>query len=152
MRDGDFHGEPIHNTLLLREELVAKPQHVNPHTLGIPDLGHGPQRLDVRFVQFDNVVIELLQYRDKEQPERSGAILAAPHERSSPAIPSSAHICFYVRDDIDFDQLVHDLEAETAKRGMTNVRANRTKAASSDADRLRSPLETKYQQDQRRQV
>ena len=27
----------------------------------------GAQRLDVRFIQFDNVVIELLQYRDAEQ-------------------------------------------------------------------------------------
>ena len=26
------------------------------------------QRLDVRFIQFDNVVIELLQYRDADQP------------------------------------------------------------------------------------
>src|SRR5215470_6991292 len=32
MRDGDFHGEPIHNTLMLHEEIIATQQHVNPHT------------------------------------------------------------------------------------------------------------------------
>ena len=40
--------------------------------MGIPDLRSGAQRLDVRFIQFDNVVIELLQYRDAEQPAGSG--------------------------------------------------------------------------------
>ena len=35
------------------------------------------------------------------------------------------HICFYVRDDADFNQFIHDLEAESARRGMTQVKANR---------------------------
>ncbi|MGC4051240.1 MAG: VOC family protein [Paludibaculum sp.] len=142
MRDGDFHGESIHNTLLLHEEIEAKHQHVNPHTVGIPDLRHGAQRLDVRFVQFDNLVIELLQYRDQDQPQGSGSSFAPPHERTSPAYPSSSHICFYIKDDTDFDQFVQDLEAEAAKRGMTNVKANRIRAASSDAERLRLPLDS----------
>ncbi|MGJ5816758.1 VOC family protein [Paludibaculum fermentans] len=142
MRDGDFQGEPIHNTLLLHEEIAAKQQHVNPRTVGIPDLRHGAQRLDVRFVQFDNLVIELLQYRDQEQPEGSGSSFAPPHERTSPAYPSSTHICFYIKDDTDFDQFVHDLEAESARRGMTNVKANRTRAAASDVERLKAPLDS----------
>lgn len=141
MRDGDFHGEPIHNTLMLHEEIVAKEKHINPHTVGIPDLRHGAQRLDVRFVQFDNMVIELLQYRDQEQPEGSGSSFAPPHEHTSPAYPSSSHICFYIKDDTDFDRFVHDLEAEAARRGMTNVKANRTKVVSSDAERLKAPLD-----------
>lgn len=141
MRDGDFHGEPIHNTLLLHEEIVAKQEGINPRTASVPDLRHGAQRLDVRFVQFDNLVIELLQYRDQDQPAGSGNSFAAPHERTSPAFPASTHICFYVRDDTDFDQFIHDLEAESAKRGMTNVKANRTKAASTDAERMKAPLD-----------
>ena len=104
MRDGDFQGEAIHNTLLLREEIHARERGINPRTIGVPDLRGGAQRLDVRFVQFDNVVIELLQYRDKEQPAGSGESFAPPQERTSPAYPSSAHICFYVKDDADFDR------------------------------------------------
>ena len=30
-------------------------------TIGVPDLRSGQQRLDVRFLQFDNMVLELLQ-------------------------------------------------------------------------------------------
>src|SRR5262249_38280163 len=64
MRDGDFQGERIHNTLMTDQEIIAREQKVNPRTIGVPNLRGGEQRLDVRFVQFDNVVIELLQYRD----------------------------------------------------------------------------------------
>jgi len=141
MRDGDFHGETIHNTLLLREEIDARQRQINPRTAGVPDLRGGAQRLDVRFVQFDNVVIELLQYRDQEQPAGSGSSFAPPHDRTSPAFPSSAHICFYVKDDVDFERFIRDLETEAARRGMTNVRANRTKAFATDAERLKAPLD-----------
>src|SRR5436190_4782098 len=55
MRDGDFQGERIHNTLLTDQEIEARVRRVNPRTLGIPDLRDGAQRLDVRFIQFDNV-------------------------------------------------------------------------------------------------
>ncbi|NGZ85903.1 VOC family protein [Duganella aceris] len=142
MRDGDFQGDVIHNTLLLTEELEAKRRKVNPRTLGVPDLRGGAQRLDVRFVQFDNVVIELLQYRDSNQPQGSGASFAPPHEHTSPAFPKSMHICFYVRDDVDFNQFIHDLEEESARRGMDNVRANRIVAAGSEQERKQAPLDT----------
>ena len=141
MRDGDFHGEPIHNTLMLHEEIGARQEHINPHTVGIPDLRGGTQRLDVRFVQFDNMVIELLQYRDQNQPEGSGSSVAPPHERTSPSYPSSTHICFYIKDDTDFDQFIHDLEADAARRGMSNVRANRTLPVKSDSERAKAPLD-----------
>jgi catechol 2,3-dioxygenase-like lactoylglutathione lyase family enzyme len=52
MRDGDFHGEPIQNTLLLHEEIVAKQQHINSHTVGIPDLRHGAN--DSTYVSFSS--------------------------------------------------------------------------------------------------
>jgi len=142
MRDGDFQGEVIHNTLLLTEELKASERQVNPRTLGIPDLRGGAQRLDVRFIQFDNVVIELLQYRDSSQPQGSGAAFAPPLDQTSPAFPKSMHVCFYIRDDVDFNQFVRDLEAEAAKRGMTNVKANRIISSASEQERLRAPLNT----------
>src|SRR5262245_33212683 len=78
MRDGDFHGEKIHNTLLLDQDIVAREEKSGPaHE---PDLKGGSQRLDVRFVQFDNVVIELLQYRDSEQPMGNGDSWAEPRD------------------------------------------------------------------------
>ena len=50
------------------------------------------------------------------------------------------HICFHIRDDVDFNQFIHDLEAESARRGMTQVRANRTVTVTTEQDRLAAPI------------
>lgn len=141
MRDGDFQGERIHNTLLTDQEIEARTRQVNPRTMGIPDLKGGAQRLDVRFIQFDNVVIELLQYRDAEQPAGNGASFAEPLDYMSPAYPRMMHICFHIRDDVDFNKFIADLEAESAKRGMTQVRANRVITVKSEQERKSAPIE-----------
>lgn len=140
MRDGDFKGERIHNTILADQEIIAHEKKINPRTMGIPDLRTGAQRLDVRFVQFDNVVIELLQYRDAQQPMGSGDSWAEPRDHMSPAYPRSMHICFYLRDDVDFNRFIHDLEAEAARRGMTQVKANRITTLTTEQERLAAPM------------
>jgi catechol 2,3-dioxygenase-like lactoylglutathione lyase family enzyme len=140
LRDGDFHGERIHNTLLTDQEIDARAHQVNPRSLGIPNLREGTQRLDVRFIQFDNVVIELLQYRDAEQTT-SGGTFAEPLAHMSPAFPRMMHICFHIRDDVDFNKFIADLEAEAGKRGMTQVRANRVVTVRTEQERRATPLE-----------
>lgn len=140
LRDGDFHGERIHNTLLTDQEILARERRVDPRTIGVPNLCSGEQRLDVRFIQFDNVVIELLQYRDARQPMGSGDSWAEPRAHMSPAFPRSMHICFYLRDDVDFDQFIHDLEADCARRGMTQVKANRVITVTTENERREAPL------------
>jgi catechol 2,3-dioxygenase-like lactoylglutathione lyase family enzyme len=142
MRDGDFHGEAIHDTILLDQDILARERKINPRTFGVPDLKGGDQRLDVRFVQFENVVIELLQYRDAGQPMGNGDSWAEPRDHMSPAYPRSMHICFYIRDDVDFNKFIHDLEAESARRGMTQVRANRTMTVMTEAERQAAPQES----------
>jgi hypothetical protein len=109
--------------------------------MGVPDLRGGAQRLDVRFIQFDNVVIELLQYRDAAQPAGSGASFAEPLDHMSPAFPRMMHICFHIQDDVDFNKFIADLEAESARRGMTQVRANRVITVGSEKERLAAPVE-----------
>jgi catechol 2,3-dioxygenase-like lactoylglutathione lyase family enzyme len=140
MRDGDFHGERIHNTLLTDQELEARARQVNPRALGVPDLRGGAQRLDVRFIQFDNVVIELLRYRDAEQ-STGGATFAEPLDHMSPAFPRMMHICFHIRDDVDFNKFIADLEAEAGRRGMTQVRANRVVTVKTEQERRAAPVE-----------
>lgn len=140
MRDGDFKGVPVHYTLLTGEEIIANETGVNPRTIAVPDLAGGAQRLDVRFVQFDNVVIELLQYRDADQPQGSGDSFAEPREHMSPAYPRSMHICFYIRDDVDFNKFIHDLEAECARRGMSQVKANRSIKVMTEEERKNAPV------------
>jgi len=141
MRDGDFQGEKIHATLMTDQEILAREQRVNPRTIGVPNLKGSEQRLDVRFVQFDNIVIELLQYRDATQPMGSGDSWAEPRDHMSPAYPRSMHFCFYIRDDVDFNKFIHDLEAESARRGMTQVKANRVITVTSESERRAAPLE-----------
>ena len=119
----------------------ARVRRVNPRTMGIPDLKGGAQRLDVRFIQFDNVVIELLQYRDADQPAGSGAAFAEPLNHMSPAFPRMMHICFHISDDADFNRFIADLEAESARRGMTQVRANRVITVTTEQERRAAPLE-----------
>jgi catechol 2,3-dioxygenase-like lactoylglutathione lyase family enzyme len=138
-RHGDFQGDGVQNTLLADQEIEANARGVNPRTIGVPDLRGGAQRLDVRFIQFDNVVIELLQYRDADQPMGSARSFAEPVQHMSPAFPRMMHICFYVRDDVDFNKFIADLEAESARRGMTQVRANRTVRVMTEADRKAAP-------------
>jgi catechol 2,3-dioxygenase-like lactoylglutathione lyase family enzyme len=140
MRDGDFQGERIHNTLLTDQDIEARVRNVNPRTMGIPDLRGGAQRLDVRFIQFDNVVIELLHYRDAGQPPGSGNAFAQPLDPTSPAFPRMMHICFHIRDDVDFNQFIADLEAESARRGMTQVRANRVLTVTTEQARRAAPV------------
>jgi catechol 2,3-dioxygenase-like lactoylglutathione lyase family enzyme len=139
MRDGDFQGERIHNTLLTDQDIEARARRVNPVTMGIPDLRGGAQRLDVRFIQFDNVVIELLQYRDATQPAGTGASFAEPRDHMSPAYPRSMHICFHIGDDVDFNEFIHDLETESARRGMTQVKANRVVTVRNEQERQAAP-------------
>ena len=141
MRDGDFQGERIHNTLLTAEEIEARERHVNPRGRGVPDLRGGAQRLDVRFIQFDNVVLELLQYRDAGQPMGGPNAFAEPLGHMSPAFPRMMHICFHIGDDVDFNLFIRDLEAESARRGMIQVRANRVVTVTSEAERKAAPLE-----------
>lgn len=139
MRDGDFHGEPIHNTLLTDQEIIAHERAVDPRTIGVPDLKGGAERLDVRFIQFDNFVLELLQYRDADQPMGTGASWAEPRDHMSPAYPRSMHVCFYLRDEVSFEKFIGDLEAECARRGMTQVKANRVVAVTSEEQRKAAP-------------
>ena len=141
MRDGDFQGERIHNTLLADQEIEARARQVNARTMGVPDLRNGTQRLDVRFVQFDNAVIELLQYRDAGQQAGNGASFAEPRDHMSPAFPRSMHICFHVRDDVDFNEFIRDLEAEAARRGMKQVKANRVVTVATEEERLAAPMD-----------
>jgi hypothetical protein len=52
------------------------------------------------------------------------------------------HICFHIRDDVDFNKFIADLEAEAARRGMTQVRANRIVTVTTEKDRLAAPIES----------
>ncbi len=58
----------------------------------------------------------------------------------SPAYPRSMHICFHIRDDVNFAKFISDLEAECARRGMSQVKANRVVAVDTEEQRKAAPM------------
>jgi hypothetical protein len=50
------------------------------------------------------------------------------------------HICFYIRDNVNFAKFISDLEAESARRGMTQVRANRVVTVETEGQRKAAPM------------
>ncbi|MDX3772492.1 VOC family protein [Chromatiaceae bacterium AAb-1] len=140
MQDGDFQGDQIHNTLMQIDELNAKERGVNPRSIGVPNLRSGDQRLDVVFIQFKNVVIELLQYRDAEQQPWTEGTFAPAHENTAPSFPTNMHVSFQIREDIDFDKFIADLEKASKARGMNNVRCNRNVLVTSENERINAPV------------
>jgi len=54
--------------------------------------------LNVRFMQFNNVVIELLQYRAADQKPGTVGSFAPLRQFTSPAFPNNMHISFQVAD------------------------------------------------------
>jgi hypothetical protein len=77
-----------------------------------------------------------------DQPAGSGASFAEPRDHMSPAFPRSMHICFHLHDEVDFNDFIRDLEAEAARRGMTQVKANRVVTVATEQERLAAPHES----------
>ena len=51
------------------------------------------------------------------------------------------HICFHVREEVDFNQFIANLESEVARRGMNQVRAHRVMTVTSEPERRATPIE-----------
>jgi catechol 2,3-dioxygenase-like lactoylglutathione lyase family enzyme len=135
-RENNLSGEILHNTLFQQEELAAQLRGLQPRTLGVPDLRDGTKEvLAVAFISFGDQVVELLHVRP------AGASLATPNILG--AIPSivthttSMHLSFYVKDDVDLNQFVQELEQESANRGFTNVKCNRVVHVNSPDERAK---------------
>lgn len=128
-------GDIMHNTLLQKEEIEAIEKKVDLKSIGIPNLRDGEEKLDLYFIQFDNVVLELLQYRDASAQPNGSVAFPAKNPHSSPAYVNSMHISFYLKDEVDVDEFVKNLEAECQKRGMDQVRCNRIFRVKSESER-----------------
>ena len=90
----------------------------------VPRLRDGSDELDVRFIQFDNVVIELLQYHSTRQEGQELHTFQARQNSSSPAVINAMHISFYLKDDVNPEQFANDLESRSWERGFDQVRCN----------------------------
>jgi len=131
-------GDTMHNTLLQQEELEAAQAGIDQEALAVPNLRDGRHLLDAYFIQFSNLVVELLQYRDASAPPKGAVPYPAKHPHGgSPAYVNAMHVSFYLNDDVDVGQFVADLEAECERRGMPQVRCNRIVRVNSEEERRR---------------
>ena len=97
--------------------------------------------MDVNFITFGNVALELLQYRDADvAPESEGNhAYPAEHPYSSPAFVNNMHLSFWLGDDVDPDQFATQLEEASHAAGLTQVRCNRVVPVGSEDERKNVP-------------
>jgi catechol 2,3-dioxygenase-like lactoylglutathione lyase family enzyme len=128
-------GQLMQNTLFQKEELDSLALKKDLNALAVPDLRSGTHNLDVYFVQFENLIIELLQYRDAHLPPKGSQPFPAKHSIESPAFLNSMHISFYVKSDVDMDAFAAQIEEECHRRNMPKVVCNRIVRVNSNEER-----------------
>jgi catechol 2,3-dioxygenase-like lactoylglutathione lyase family enzyme len=136
-----FYGDVLHNTLFQKEEIDAIEQAVNARTFGVPDLRDGKKdALDVCFISFGNVCLELLHFRDARLDQFAPNVFA----KLPPGVGhgNASHISFYVKDDVDLNVFAKMLEEECTRRGINGIIVNHIVHVRSHEERLR--LAAKY--------
>jgi catechol 2,3-dioxygenase-like lactoylglutathione lyase family enzyme len=117
-------GDRIQNVLFQKEEIDAATQGASLESLGVVDLREGGRAVDVRFVSFGNIHVELLHFRDREQePETAPSVVSAVPAHI--AHVNAKHLSFQVRESIDLNEFARKLEEECQRRGFHNMVFNR---------------------------
>jgi catechol 2,3-dioxygenase-like lactoylglutathione lyase family enzyme len=118
-----FIGEIMHNTLFQADELEAQAQGIDPTSLGVCDVRDGTKEvLDVRFVSFGNIAVELIHFRDARlTPNAPNWGVRLPTGVGNANAP---HLSFHVKEDVDLHEFAMQLEEESRRRGI-NVICNR---------------------------
>ncbi|KAK7096221.1 hypothetical protein V1264_005540 [Littorina saxatilis] len=135
-----YHGNTHYELMFQRELLEAREKGVDPGTLGVPDIrSSGTHEVRGEMVVFDNGIIQLIQFvprYDIARPSSSLSPAFQAHEtRTSPAYIAAPHVCFWVQDDVDFNDYIRQLENRSANLGLTQVKVNRPVEVHSEAQR-----------------
>jgi limonene-1,2-epoxide hydrolase/alkylhydroperoxidase/carboxymuconolactone decarboxylase family protein YurZ/catechol 2,3-dioxygenase-like lactoylglutathione lyase family enzyme len=132
--ESELVGDTVQNTLFQKEELDAVAQGIALDRANIPNLrSTKDDALDVKFISFGNVVVELIYFREAGQSN--------PHQSSVEILPShigrvnAMHLSFNVKEGLDLNRFAQMLEAECHRRGMDEVVFNRTVWVNSLAER-----------------
>jgi catechol 2,3-dioxygenase-like lactoylglutathione lyase family enzyme len=134
-----FYGDVLHNTLFQKEELDAWERDVSPRSLGAPELRTGQQEaLDVVFISFGNIAVELIHFRDARLDPNAPNIF--PKLPSGVGHGNACHISFHVKDDVDLNAFAKTLEEECQRRGIKNVVCNRVINVNSEEERRNAAL------------
>lgn len=140
-----FRGDVLHNTVFEKEELDWIQLTGDLKGVKIPTVRDGTQEvLDIRFISFGNVAVELIHFRDAKAtpnaPNWNGSPLAYNSiERTCIGYPNVMHLSFHVKDDVDLNRLAQQLEEECRRRGIDFI-ANRIIRVNSEDERRKVAL------------
>ncbi len=137
-RNGFVH-EVMQHTLFQQEELEAKAKGVHERTLAVPNIRDGSkQAMDICFISFGNLVLELLHFRNAQEQTTDPNIFGGVP--SIVTYTNSMHVSFHLKDDVDIAQFAQRLEEECEKRGFSNVQCNRVIEVNSPEERKQVAL------------
>jgi catechol 2,3-dioxygenase-like lactoylglutathione lyase family enzyme len=140
-----FSGEVLHNTLFQKEEIDGISLGRDLNNIEIPKIRDGTKEvLDIRFISFGNVAIELIHFRDsKLTPDAPNWIspypTCNPIEKTCVGYTPIMHLSFHVKDDVDLNQFAKSLEEECRRRGIDLI-CNRIIHVNSEEERRKVAL------------
>jgi catechol 2,3-dioxygenase-like lactoylglutathione lyase family enzyme len=118
--NGDF------NVLFQKEVLEARETNASLDDVKVPDIRPGGiVGLNLNFILFDNLVVELLQYREIARP----LVYDAHYKYKSVAYINTMTLSFWVKDGVDLEDFIKRLES-AAKDKSVNIQVNRLSTGS----------------------
>jgi len=109
------------------------PRTVPDLTKSLADGGH---EIHTRFYVHGNSVVQLLKFASA-----GGKVFDLREARTSPCWMAKAHLDFWIKDGIDANAYIADVEARSADLGLSDVAFNRPVPQESRADRQKVPMD-----------
>ncbi|XP_071090608.1 uncharacterized protein [Haliotis cracherodii] len=131
-----FSGDSHYYRMFQKEILDARTQGVNPAQLGVPDIGdNGTHEVHGNFIVFDNDIIQLVEFVQKS----SSKVFDIRDRRTSQCYIAAPLVCFWVKDDVDFNHYIAVLERRSRDLGFDQVKVNRPVPVHNEPERLAVP-------------
>lgn len=117
-----YSGEILHHTLFQKEEIESLKLGHNSSLIETPDIRDGSKEvLDIRFISFGNIAVELLHFRDTKLTPNAPNWLKKQtkchsSEKTCVAYVPIIHLSFHVKNDVDLNKFAKSLEAECRRR------------------------------------
>ncbi|CAH1797764.1 unnamed protein product [Owenia fusiformis] len=106
LKGDHFFGSALQNALFQQEMIKARQTNANYDDLGIGDFVKSDLEISLRFVLFDNFILEQLMYARKGDKTNG---YNPRHERSSPALIHNMQIGLQLQNDVKMNDFMHDV-------------------------------------------
>ncbi|XP_005099419.2 uncharacterized protein LOC101854868 [Aplysia californica] len=137
-----FYGDEHYYRFFQKEILEARAQGIDPDRLGVPDISdNGNYEIRGEFVLFDNGLVQLIEFARRDTEEH----ITYPRRirLTGPGVRNAPQICLWTKDDLDFNQFVHELEEKSIKAGYDKAIFNRAVKVKNEEERRNAPIKDK---------